>query len=205
MNKKVFAVVMVLSLPVLLFSQASSVTYLNGFSYTNTILYGDTSWDHMDQFNMLTGIAISRPLEEKPQYSSRIRVAFNQPLWGRVRQLDGDSVIIQTPDVFPHYGFNCFAGLEMPMDWGRSLFSTTVQIGPVMDIQTLSDSMIYTLGAESGLDAQFGLRENWLFVMGFSLYYNFWGIHTVGEAARYEVNIKRGWGMMIRPGFRYSY
>ncbi len=195
----------ILFLSGLLSAQNRAVSYMTGISYTDTILYGDRAWDHLDQFNMLTGMVYTSPLEGTDRYSSRIRVAFNQPLWARIRQLDGETPIIQVPDRSVRYGANFFAGLEIPRAFGGNLFPAALSLGPTVDFQAFPESMLLTLGFEGSLEGRLPLGGGWSFLLGTSLAYNYWGLHTVGETSRYEIYIKRGWGIMVYPGFKYRY
>jgi hypothetical protein len=205
MKRSVFPLLFLLSLPVLLFSREKALTYMTGMSYTNTILFGDAAWDHLDQINMQTGLIISCPLEGTDKYKSRIRAAFDYPVWARIRQLDGAASVIQLPDSSLRYGASFFAGLEIPRESRTSLFGTAMAVGPTVDFQSLYQSMLITLGVEGQIEGSILLGDNWSFLLGLTLYYNYWGLHTVGDSSRYKIYIKSGWGGMIYPGFRYSY
>jgi len=205
MKRTVFPLLFILAVPVLLFSQEKGLTYMTGMSYTDTILFGDTAWDHLDQINMQTGLIISYPLEGTDKYKSRIRTAFDYPVWARIRQLDGAAPVIQIPDSSLRYGASFFAGLEIPRESRTSLFDTTMAVGPTVDFQSLSQFMIITLGVEGQIEGSISLGKDWSFLMGMTLYYNYWGLHTAGDSTRYKIYIRNGWGAMIYPGFRYSY
>ncbi len=206
MKKKVLILAVFSMFTVMSFSLDTSLTYFNSLVYGNTILSGDAAWDHMDQINMNTGLVFIRPLEEKPRYGSRIRLAFDQPLWARIRQLDGEDNLIQAPGDGLSYGINLFAGLEIPLEGAGNLFqSSTVYLGPMLGYQSLKDSFLLTLGVEGGVDLCFDLVGNWSFVSGISARYYFGGLHTAGDATRYDVSVKRGWGAGLSPGIRYTY
>jgi hypothetical protein len=205
MNVKIHIIIMLLFLSLSLFPLEYSLTYFNGFSYANTTLYGDSAWDDLDQLNMLTGILISQPIEKKKEYGRQLRLAFNYPVWAQVRQLDGTDYTLLDPNDDYCYGANFFIGLELPSKKSNELFSVTKVIGPVVDFQSLTDSMILKMGVEGGFEGEFSLSENWSYHMGLSLSYYLSGIHTVGDSSRYELYLKRGWAVAVYPGFRYSF
>ena len=203
--KKVLILIMTTLIPVFSFAVDSSLTYYNGLSYGDAVLKGDAAWDHLNQCNMQTGLVYISPLEENPRFGSRIRIAFDQPLWAVVNRLDGVQNTVQVPGGFS-YGANFFAGLEIPLTLNEFLFdSSSAYAGPVFGFQAMADSMLVTLGMEGGVDAGLALSEKWSFITGLSVYYNFWGIHSIGDSTRYDLYLQRAWGIILRPGIRFTY
>lgn len=187
----------------LLYGGEKSLTYLNGFSFTNTILYGDEAWDHLDQFSVHSGIILSQPLLIESKYRNRVRFLYTSPQWAQVRQLDGTNYRISSEE--EGYGVNLFAGMEGSLLQGNSFFDLSFQFGPVLDYQSFADFYICNIGVESSVDWETGIGKRWSFVLEGGLFYYFYGVHNVGDYSRYNYSIKRGWGASFFPGLRYTY
>lgn len=205
MKKRNISLLLVWTLFLLSLGAETSVAYLAGFSLTDNILYGTTSWDHMLESNSHLGINITYPNPEHDVFKTRVRIAYTLPTWAKVYQLDGEDTTLFTSGTSFNSGYDFFIGVFAPLPWSNDFFETNLIVGPVTDFYIFDGDYLFTSGLEVGLEGNVKINESFDTGLGLSFSYSFFGVHTVGDSTKYELFIKRGLKGMIYPYIKYSF
>lgn len=172
-----------------------SLILSSGIDIAQYTLSGDAAWDKFQLNSVQALITFKIPIEDSNGQYAVMVAGYKKPIFASIAQLDGATYNISVDSASQFFGIYTYTGFLIPREF--YIWDLYFSAGPAFDLYIGNGRYLASLSLEGKLDVVIPMGKRINTGLGANIGYDFWGIHNMGQADRYNGSIQSGLGCQL--------